>query len=96
MPDFHYQPLFEHAHDETPYRRLDEASKHVEVVQEGDRRVVRVGAEGEQDFHGRGVAGHVAGEVAKDRAGGDEAHALIGRAVAVAACCAHQCHCEQE
>jgi fumarate hydratase class I len=44
MPDFVYQPIFEHARDETPYRRLDEASKHVEVVEEGDRRAVRVGA----------------------------------------------------
>ena len=32
MPDFVYQPIFEHAHDETPYRRLDEASKHVDGV----------------------------------------------------------------
>ncbi len=45
MPDFHYQPLIEHGHDETGYRRLDEASKHVSVETEGDRRVLRVGRE---------------------------------------------------
>jgi fumarate hydratase class I len=45
MPDFVYQPIFEHGHDDTPYRRLDGASAHVEVRQEGDRRVLRVGRE---------------------------------------------------
>ena len=45
MPDFVYQPIFEHGHDDTPYRRLDAASAHVEVRQEGDRRVLRVGRE---------------------------------------------------
>jgi fumarate hydratase, class I len=45
VADFRYQPLIEHSHDETPYRRLDDASKHVSAVQEGDRRVLRVGRE---------------------------------------------------
>jgi fumarate hydratase class I len=57
MPDFVYQPIFEHADsevgalrgdrstDETPWRRLDAASAHVAVRQEGDRRVLRVGRE---------------------------------------------------
>jgi len=45
MPDFTYQPIFEHAHDETPYRRLDEASRHVEVRELDGRRIVQVGAE---------------------------------------------------
>jgi fumarate hydratase class I len=45
MAKFVYQPMFEHGHDETPYRRLDAASQHVEVVEQGGRRVVRVGAE---------------------------------------------------
>ena len=26
MPDFEYQPVFEHGHSEVPYRRLTEAS----------------------------------------------------------------------
>ncbi len=44
MADFVYQPIFEHGHDETPYRRLDAASKHVEVVDRGGQKSVRVGA----------------------------------------------------
>jgi fumarate hydratase class I len=46
VADFHYQPLFEHAHDdETPYRRLDEASRHVRVEEQGGRTLLRVGRE---------------------------------------------------
>jgi fumarate hydratase class I len=45
MPEFVYQPLFEHGHDETPWRRLERASSHVEVEQQGDRRILKVGAE---------------------------------------------------
>ncbi len=45
MPDFVYQPVFEHEKDETPYRRLDEASVHVEMAEQGGRRVLRVGRE---------------------------------------------------
>lgn len=45
MTDFVYQPIFEHGHDETPYRRLDAASQHVRVESQGDRQIVRVGAE---------------------------------------------------
>jgi fumarate hydratase class I len=45
MPEFVYQPLFEHGHDETPWRRLERASSHVEVEQQGGRRVLKVGAE---------------------------------------------------
>jgi fumarate hydratase class I len=45
MSDFVYQPIIEHGHDETPYRRLDDASEHVRVEQEGGRRILRVGAE---------------------------------------------------
>jgi fumarate hydratase class I len=46
MPDFRYQALFEHAHDDaTPYRRLDEASRHVRVEEQGGRTVLRVGRE---------------------------------------------------
>ncbi|MFP8875586.1 MAG: fumarate hydratase, partial [Myxococcota bacterium] len=42
MSDFVYQPIFEHAHDETPYRRLDEASRYVESVEVDGRRLVKV------------------------------------------------------
>ena len=45
MPDFVYQPIFEHEKDETPYRRLDDASAYVELVEQGGRRVLRVGPE---------------------------------------------------
>jgi hypothetical protein len=45
MPDFHYQPLVEHGHDETRYRRLETASAHVTLETEGDRKILRVGRE---------------------------------------------------
>ncbi len=40
MPDFTYQPIFEHGHDETPYRKL--TSQHVSVARFGDRDVLVV------------------------------------------------------
>ncbi len=43
MPEFQYQPLFEHAHgDATPWRRLDEASRHVRRLELGGRRLLEV------------------------------------------------------
>jgi len=45
MPEFVHQPLFEHGHDDTVYRRLDGPSRAVEAVDVGGRRVLRVGAE---------------------------------------------------
>ena len=45
MPEFVYQPLFEHGHDETPWRRLELASSHVEVEDQAGRRILKVGAE---------------------------------------------------
>jgi fumarate hydratase class I len=45
MPEFVYQPLFEHGHDETPWRRLEEASSHIGVERQGARRILKVGAE---------------------------------------------------
>ncbi len=40
MSDYHYQPLFEHGgDDETPYRRLEEASAHVSRDTSGALRV---------------------------------------------------------
>ena len=45
MSDFVYQPIFEHAHDETPYRSLDEASRYVESVEVDGRRLLKVAPE---------------------------------------------------
>ncbi len=43
MPGFHYQPLFEHAHDDaTPYRRLEEASRLVRALELGGRRLLQI------------------------------------------------------
>ena len=42
MSDFFYQPIFEHTDDETPYRRLDEASRYVESVEVDGRRLLKV------------------------------------------------------
>ena len=42
MPEFRYQPIFEHGRDLTPYRRLDEASRHVTTVSAGGRQLVKV------------------------------------------------------
>ncbi len=50
MPEFRYQPLFERGADETPYRRLDAASKRVSVAQIGDREILKVGAEALQQL----------------------------------------------
>ena len=45
MSEFEYQPLFEHGHDETPYRRLDAASAHVESLERDGQRLLRVAPE---------------------------------------------------
>jgi fumarate hydratase class I len=45
MPEFLYQPLLEHGHDETSYRRLERASLGVRVAQHGSRRVLEVDPE---------------------------------------------------
>jgi fumarate hydratase class I len=42
MPEFVYQPILEHGHDETVYRRLDGPSRHVRVAQHGNRSVLEV------------------------------------------------------
>jgi fumarate hydratase class I len=45
MPGFHYQPMFEHGSDETPYRRLEAASAHVSSAEVEGRRILKVGRE---------------------------------------------------
>ncbi|MEM7412716.1 MAG: fumarate hydratase [Myxococcota bacterium] len=45
MPDFDYQPLIEHGHDETSYRRLDALSDLVKTQRVGDRTLLEVPAE---------------------------------------------------
>ncbi|MBW1842867.1 MAG: fumarate hydratase [Deltaproteobacteria bacterium] len=45
MPEFAYQPIFEHTEDDTPYKRLDDASKHVSVSEIDGRSILKVGAE---------------------------------------------------
>jgi fumarate hydratase, class I len=45
MPEFVYQPLLEHGHDDTSYRRLDGPSQGVRVAQHGSRRVLEVDPE---------------------------------------------------
>jgi fumarate hydratase class I len=45
MPEFIYQPILEHGHDETHYRRLEAPSRRVRVAQHGARRVLEVEAE---------------------------------------------------
>jgi fumarate hydratase class I len=45
MPEFAYQPIFEHTEDDTPYKRLDDASKHVSVAEIDGRSILKVGAE---------------------------------------------------
>ena len=42
MPEFIHQPLLEHGHDETSYRRLEVPSQKVRTVQHGARRVLEV------------------------------------------------------
>jgi fumarate hydratase class I len=44
MPDFHYEPIFQHAHDTTEYRRL--TSDHVAVERLGAREILSVDAAG--------------------------------------------------
>jgi fumarate hydratase class I len=45
MPEFVYQPLLEHGHDDTAYRRLELPSQKIRVVQHGARRVLEVDPE---------------------------------------------------
>jgi fumarate hydratase, class I len=45
MPEFIHQPLLEHGHDETRYRRLEGPSQKVRTVQHGVRRVLEVAPE---------------------------------------------------
>jgi fumarate hydratase class I len=45
MPDFAYQPIFEHSKDDTQYKRLDDASKYVSVTASDGRSILKVGAE---------------------------------------------------
>jgi fumarate hydratase class I len=45
MPEFVYQPLFELGEDDTPYKRLESASKHVSVAKLDGRSILKVGAE---------------------------------------------------
>ncbi len=45
MPDFVYQPIFEHGPDETSYRRLVEASRHVSTRELDGRQIVTVAPE---------------------------------------------------
>jgi fumarate hydratase class I len=42
MPDFQFQPLLEHGHDETQYRRLDALSDGVKTLELGGRRFLEV------------------------------------------------------
>jgi fumarate hydratase class I len=45
MPDFAFQPLLEHGHDETEYRRLDALSEGVRPLELGGRRFLEVSPE---------------------------------------------------
>ncbi len=45
MPEFVYQPIFEHGDNATEYRRLEEASKHVSVAEFDGREILKVGSE---------------------------------------------------
>jgi fumarate hydratase class I len=45
MTQFVHQPLFEHGHDETEYRRLAAASEHISTQEQGGRRILCVEGE---------------------------------------------------
>jgi fumarate hydratase class I len=45
MPDFVYQPIFEHGEDATEYRRLEGASEHVSVAELDGHEILKVGSE---------------------------------------------------
>jgi fumarate hydratase class I len=45
MTEFAHQPLFEHGHDETGYRRLDAASERVSTLEQAGRRILRIEGE---------------------------------------------------
>ncbi len=42
MPEFAYQPILEHGHDDTSYRRLDALSEQLKTVELGGRRILEV------------------------------------------------------
>jgi fumarate hydratase class I len=50
MPDFAYQPIFERGEDDTQYKRLEAASKHVSVAKLDGRTILKVGAEALQQL----------------------------------------------
>jgi fumarate hydratase class I len=45
MPEFVYQPIFEHGDDTAEYKRLDRASEHVSVTEIDGRQILKVAAE---------------------------------------------------
>ena len=55
MPDFVYQPIFEHGEDATEYRRLEGASEHVSVAEFDGREILKVGSEALRSARRRGV-----------------------------------------
>ncbi len=44
MPEFVHQPIFELGEDDTNYKRLDAASKHISVAKIDGRQILKVGA----------------------------------------------------
>ncbi len=50
MPEFIHQPIFELGDDDTRYKRLDDASKHVSVDEIDGRTILKVGAEALQQL----------------------------------------------
>jgi len=50
MPEFVYQPIFEHCEDDTQYKRLEDASKHVSVAEIDGRQILKVDAEALQQL----------------------------------------------
>jgi fumarate hydratase class I len=50
MAEFVYQPIFEHGEDDTQYKRLEGASKHVSVTEIDGRQILKVDAEALQQL----------------------------------------------
>jgi len=50
MPEFVFQPIFEHGEDDTQYKRLDDASNHLSVADIDGRRILKVGPEALQQL----------------------------------------------
>src|SRR2546428_290 len=50
MPEFIHQPILEHGHDETSYRRLEIPSQRVRIAQHGTRRVLEVDPEAPREL----------------------------------------------